>query len=135
MRLKPNVSSLPLKDIDTIQKSGATAVKASISPTRCRASRVGFRAAESSCMEARSASFIVEPPSPRQHEHQHSDEHQHDYHDRGHSRRVAVFIEQKSLLVDIENGERGRIGGPSPCHHIDEVESLRTAYGGDGRHE
>src|SRR6202453_2472492 len=127
MRFSPNTSSDFLNAIDTIQNSGATAMNARISPTRYQISCAGRTIARSMFCSAFAASPIVEPPATREHEHQHRERHEkHDEHGR-HRRRVAIFVEQKRLLVYVENRQRGRVRWAALGHDVDEIEGLRAA--------
>src|SRR5579863_7994314 len=116
MRLTPKTSLAPLNDIDSIQNSGATAMKARIRPARWRMIRAGLSAARSIWRSTAAVSLIGEAPAARQHEHQYGDQHQDDHEDGSHGRGIAIFVEQERLLVDVEDRQRRRIGGSAAGH-------------------
>src|SRR5271168_442033 len=135
MRFCPNTSSVFLNAIETIQNSVATAMNERISPITYQTSWVGRTIARSIFLSAFPASVISEAPAARQHEHQHRQPHQKDDEHGRHRRGVAILVEEKRLLIYVENRERCRVRRTAARHHIDEIEGLRTAYGRHGRDE
>src|ERR1700722_20049613 len=134
-RFCPNTSSVFLNAIETIQNSGATAMNERISPITYQTSRVGRAIARSIFISALPASVISEAPSARQHEHQHRQPHQKDNEHGRHCRGVAILVEEKRLLIYVEDRERCRVRRAAARHHIDEIEGLRAADGRHGRDE
>src|SRR5581483_10944422 len=131
-------SSGRLKAIDSIQRSGTTVMTPSTAVIRKRTMRAGLTARRPSkplpaVLSAASAIDETTPAGDEEEEHgqRHQDEHEH----RGHRRGIAEIVVLKGLLIDVVDGELGRVGRASLRHDVDEVEGLETAHGGDCRDE
>src|SRR6476660_5918153 len=99
MRFVPNTSLESLKAMETIHKSGAMVISESMAVARKSTARAG-----------RSGSPMAEAPSTCEQEQEDGHHHQDEHERRRHRRGVAVFVELECLLVDVEDGERGRVG-------------------------
>src|SRR5947209_4635321 len=124
MRFCPNTSADGLNAIETIQNSGATAMNERISPTRYQTSCVGRTNARSIFLPASPESVISEAPAARKHEHQHRQPHQKDDEHGRHRCGVTILVEQKGLLIYVEDRQRCRIRRTAARHDIDEIEGL-----------